>query len=148
MAAAAGTLTEELFYRLWFPRQRPKDLEKALEAVGLFYNLGEKPGEKNGPVAYDFLADGAAIYAAFRQEYGLDLGTAKLHWWQFRALLEGLITHSFRERVGYRVGDLRNLPAQQRAEALKYRSLYRLGQAGESLEEHLARLEQAAMRKE
>ena len=34
--------------------------------------------------------DGDRIYAAFYAAYGIDLCTARLHWWQFLALLVSL----------------------------------------------------------
>lgn len=144
MAAAEGSLTAEGFLRLWFPEEKPEQLEEALEAVGAFYTQGRKTGEAKGPVPYDFTVDAGAIYGAFYREYGIDLGRAELHWWQFRALLEGLITHTFQQRVGYRVGDLGGLDAKERAQALRLRQLYAIGQQGESLQEHLARLEALA----
>lgn len=139
MAAVAGELTVERFLDLWFPAEQPEDVAAALEAVGAFYAMGAPKPEQTGPAAYDFAVDAGVIYAAFYREYGLDLSRAELHWWQFRALLEGLITHSFQQRVGYRVGDLGELEAKQRAKALRMRQLYAIG--GESLQEHLARLE-------
>ena len=142
MAAMDGSLTEELFYRLWFPAERPEDLDAALDAVGQFYNLGKPVEEdRHGPIPYSFREDAGPIYAAFRRHYGLDLGTARLHWWQFRALLEGLFTHSFRQRVGYRTAELRGLDAGERAELLRYRALYALEDQGEDLRSHLAALE-------
>lgn len=140
MAAMDGSLTEEAFYRLWFPAERPDDLEAAVEAVGRFYNLGQPKSEGEGPAAYSFSKDAGPIFAAFLRHYGLDLRTAKLHWWEFRALLEGLITHSFRQRVGYRVSDLRGRDAGERAEILKYRALYAIEEQ-EDLQSHLRTLE-------
>lgn len=142
--AKAGTLTEEGFYRLWFPAERPRDLEQALEAVGTFYRQG-RPRQENGPQAYDLLVDAGPIFAAFRRHYGMDLNAAgDMHWWHFLGLLEGLITHSFSQRVSYRVGDLKGLSPEQRAEVLRYRALYRLEGEEESLEEHLQNLQRLA----
>lgn len=146
MAAARGDLTAEGFFRLWFPAEWPENLEEALEAVGAFYTQGRKTGEARGPVPYDFTVDAGAIYGAFYKEYGVDLGTARLHWWQFQALLEGLVTHSFRQRVGYRVGDLGELSAKERAQVLRLRQRYAIKDQGESLQEHLARLEALAQK--
>lgn len=140
MAAMDGSLTEGLFFKLWFPAQCPEDLEAALEAVGQFYNLGQPRPDRPGPAVYSFLADAGPIFAAFQRYYGIDLREARMHWWQFRALLEGLITHSFRQRVGYRTADLKGRDAQERAEILKYRSLYALEEQ-EDLQSHLRTLE-------
>lgn len=144
--AAAGTLTAEKFYALWFPAERPA-LEEALEAIGEFYNMGKRSrGQSPEVAAYDFYADASAIYASFWEKYGIDLHRQELHWWQFRGLLEGLLTHSFRQRVGYRVGDLGELSPKERAEALRYRAMYRLEAPQESLAEHLKTLERLAQK--
>lgn len=144
MAAMDGSLTAEQFYSLWFPAERPEDLEEALRAVGQFYNLG-KPAAEPGPAAYDFLQDAGAVFAAFRRHYGMDLSREReMHWWQFRSLLEGLVSHSFRQRVYYRTAELGGLTAEERAEVLRYRSLYAIGGAEEDLRSHLRRLEELA----
>ena len=142
MAASAGTLTEGEFLSLWFPAEVPEDLDEALAAVGSFYCLGREPEEPEGPAPYSFLQDAGPIYAAFRRCYGIDLRRADLHWWQFQALLEGLIGHSFQDRVRFRTEDLRGLEARERAEHLRYRRLYAVEDRTESLREHLRRLEE------
>ena len=140
MAAIGGYLTEELFRSLWFPDRQPEDLEAAMDAVAWFYAMG-KPGDgSDGPIPYGFARDAGPILAAFQAHYGVDLTEADMHWWRFRALLEGLLGHSFRQRVGYRTADLKGLDAARRAEILKYRSLYAIHQE-ESLEDHLRRLQ-------
>lgn len=53
------------------------------------------PGQKSGggttgERAYSFLYDQTAIYAAFWQQYRIDLARDTLHWWQFKALLDHL----------------------------------------------------------
>ena len=55
---------------------------------------------------YSFLTDSAALQAEFQRVYGIDLFSTELHWWRFMALLRGLISHSFSERVKYRVAEL------------------------------------------
>ena len=143
MAAMDGSLTAELFYRLWFPGERPEDLTEAMEAVGAFYNMGQAQGDgADGPIPYSFSADAGPIYAAFQKHYGIDLAQSAMHWWRFRALLEGPITHSFRQRALYRTADLRGRDAEERAEILKYRALYAIGGEGEDLRSHLRRLEE------
>lgn len=144
MAAMRGTLTEEAFFGLWFPERRPEDLDAAAEAVGKFYNLGREGTGEAGPVPYSFFQDDQAIFCAFRREYGLDLGTARLHWWQFRALLEGLFTHSFQQRVEFRTADLTGRSAQERSEILKFRRMYEIQR--EDLDEHLRQLERISQK--
>ncbi len=47
----------------------------------------DSPG--NGPV-FDYRCDAPYIVAAFQQAYGIDLTTAYLHWFRFRALFAAL----------------------------------------------------------
>lgn len=58
------------------------------------------------PAPYSFLTDSAALQAEFQRVYRIDLFSTELHWWRFMALLRGLISHSFSERVKYRVAEL------------------------------------------
>lgn len=104
MALMAGELTVEKFYRLWFPAERPADFSAAQEAVNAFYRCGLE-ADANGRTTpdYSFDTDATAIIAAFQREYGIDLTTANMHWWRFSALLHGLLSHSFTQRVQYRV---------------------------------------------
>lgn len=70
----------------------PPSFEGAMKGIFSFY-IGEKDtkrvGEKTKPI-YSFLHDADLIYAAFYSQYGIDLATASLHWYQFRALFSGL----------------------------------------------------------
>lgn len=81
----------------------PADIEEALERAAAFYKCEAAPSGAAGSAghsgngsagsvrqAYDFLADDRYLYAAFLQQYGIDLTAASLHWWQFRALFQSL----------------------------------------------------------
>lgn len=54
--------------------------------------------------AYSFDYDDEYIYAAFRQQYGIDLAEVKfLHWWKFRAMFKSLDSEcQFVKIMGYR----------------------------------------------
>ena len=93
----------------FFPKEfpPPEDYSAAQEAVFKFYRCGVetpniKDGEKIPPPAYAFGVDAAAIISGFQKEYGIDLTNSQMHWWRFSALLDGLISCSFGERVSYR----------------------------------------------
>lgn len=82
----------QLFYG-----ELPKDIEKATEQFLWFYRCGkpEKQAEKGkGETAkriYSFEYDGEYIFAAFLDQYSIDLVEIEtLHWWKFRALFEAL----------------------------------------------------------
>lgn len=144
MRAAAGDLTPEDFLRLWFPGPCPENTAEAVEAVNRFYCRRDEPAAEpvpDGPRAFDFRQDAEAIYAAFRSRYGIDLTEARLHWWQFMALLEGLYTYGFADRVGFRVADLSGLDAKQRTELLKKRRQFSIPEPGKTAQGHLAELD-------
>lgn len=101
----SGTLTQRDVLDIWFPIKEPRDFSAAREMIDEFYRCGKKAAEdhtEQSP-AYSFIEDSEAIIAAFQKEYGIDLTREKLHWWRFSALLHGLLSHSFSERVQYRV---------------------------------------------
>ena len=73
----------------------PDNADLAVDAVLEFYLCGKqaeggKPSGKNGKRCYDYNEDWKYFIAAFRQQYGIDLNTAELHWWEFSALFSGL----------------------------------------------------------
>ena len=73
----------------------PPDIDSAVTAVLEFYLCGKqaeggKSSGKNGKRCYDYNEDWKYFIAAFRQQYGIDLNIAQLHWWEFSALFAGL----------------------------------------------------------
>lgn len=90
----------EKMLRLYYPRI-PENIGEAVNKLLWFYRGGkeEQKEEKRerykrrssqGP-AYSFAQDSPYIYAAFREQYGIDLlSTENLHWWKFLALFESL----------------------------------------------------------
>ena len=73
----------------------PADINAAVNAVLEFYLCGKqaedgKDSGKNDKRCYDYNEDWKYFIAAFRQQYGIDLNTALLHWWEFSALFSGL----------------------------------------------------------
>ena len=129
MAAMAGEpIPQEALLALYFPEGIPPDRAAAVEAVNLFFACGEEPKERTDaprkPPPYAYGVDMDAITTSFQEVYRIDLTTAELHWWRFTALLRGLISHSFPERVRYRAAD----PNEIKDKNLKsqYRRLHRL----------------------
>ena len=79
----------------FFHSNIPADINAAVNAVLEFYLCGKqaedgKASGKNGKRCYDYNEDWKYFIAAFRQQYGIDLNTAQLHWWEFSALFSGL----------------------------------------------------------
>lgn len=77
-----------------YKNKLPPRLDKAVFALGQFYSGGGKSmprrGDSKNTALYSFEYDKEAIYAAFYKEYNIDLNTARLHWWQFKALFQNL----------------------------------------------------------
>ncbi len=74
---------------------------------------------------FDFNVDGDRIYAAFYAAYGIDLCAARLHWWQFLALLTSLPQDcAFMRTVALRCmepGDIADDEARRRLRMAKAR---------------------------
>lgn len=149
MRSAAGNLTPEDFFRLWFPGPCPENTAAAVEAVNRFYRRRDEPAKHDtgdGPRAFDFSQDADVIFSAFWERYGIDLNRADMHWWQFMALLEGLYTYGFSERVGFRVADLSGLDAKSRTRLLKKRSQFSIMEPGKTAQGHLSALDEIIAR--
>lgn len=150
MRLLSGGMTSRELLNIWFPQEKPADLSAAQEAVNAFYRCGAEDGKESvtgQPPAYAFTTDAEAIIAAFQREYGIDLTTESLHWWRFSALLHGLLSHSFSERVQYRNCDPSEIKNKDmRSRYRKFKEQYALDAHGEqrrqpqTLEEYNAML--------
>lgn len=75
----------------------PTDVPAAADRFAWFYRCGKPVKETKGKgqgtpqkPTFSFTYDGELIYAAFLDQYGIDLAEEKLHWWKFMALFEAL----------------------------------------------------------
>lgn len=76
----------------------PQDIEAAVQKLIWFLHLGETTAEQTTsahavqtPPDFCFEQDAPLLYAAFLEQYHMDLLQIPfLHWWAFHALLEGL----------------------------------------------------------
>ena len=97
----------------------PPDGYSAMQAAIAFYSADgsdrnedaefEKGHQQSGRQSriYSFSHDAALIYAAFRSQYGIDLNTIQMHWWQFNAMFSGLEEEcKFSKVMGFRAMDL------------------------------------------
>lgn len=149
MLSADGSLTPEDFLRLWFPEKRPTNTAAAAEAVNRFYRRRDEPPEEttnDAPRAFDFRQDADAIFSAFWERYAIDLSQKRLHWWTFMALLEGLYSYNFSDRVGFRVADISGLPAKERTRFLRRRSQFAIPEPGKTAQGHLDILDEIITR--
>lgn len=137
-----------LALNLCYPEQAT-DASEAVNALIWFYRGGNpedkrltKMAEKNPPKkVYDIDQDAEFIFAAFMQTYGIDLTTASLHWWQFRAMMHSLPEECmFSKIMGYRAVRLSSIKDKdERSRIGQKQALYRL-RNGQTEEEKIARL--------
>ena len=90
--AEKGVLAGDLDYI--FIKEQPLALLAVVKALIAFMTppqeLPRRTSDDNGEIVLDFAIDADYIYAAFMEQYGIDLLTAWLHWYSFNALLHGL----------------------------------------------------------
>lgn len=88
---------------IWFYKCGRTDKEIKLERDEIS-NDETNESETEETRAYSFDYDDEYIYAAFRQQYGINLATVNgLHWWEFRAMFKGLDHNcEFAKIMGYR----------------------------------------------
>lgn len=115
-----------VFYKL------PPRFDEAIAAMMEFYSPkkaeSKAGGESSRKRIYDYDYDAELIYAAFMQQYRLDLTSAALHWWQFKALLDGLGEETqFVKVMQYRAMDLSRIKdKEQKSFYRKMKRIYRL----------------------
>lgn len=110
----------------------PEDLEAAMEAITDFYRCAEEDTRLgsggDGTRVYSFAHDGKYIYAAFWQQYRIDLTRERLHWWQFRALFNALSPDTlFVKIMGWRSARIdAKTPSEERDRLQKLKEQYAL----------------------
>lgn len=95
---------------LFYENNVPEDISAAVDKIMWFYECGkaQEGGRKRKSRAehkrvYDYDYDDAYIYAAFLQQYGVDLQDEQLHWWKFKAMFRSLRDDTeFVKIMGYR----------------------------------------------
>ena len=104
----------------------PLNITAAVERLLWFYQCG-KEGEKGAGVAnskriYSFEYDSEYIYAAFLDQYGIDLQETNLHWWKFKALFHALKEDNQIVKImGYRAVSITNKMSKEQKDF--YRSM-------------------------
>lgn len=127
----------------------PKHYAEAVNQIlwfyqcGKEYHLNEKKTYKE-VFSYDF--DDGYIVAAFQEQYGIDLNTADIHWWKFRAFMLSLSEDTeFVKIMGYRSIQITSkMNAAQRNFYQKMKKHYKLPLKKED-QERTNRLEEALL---
>ncbi|MGI5898638.1 MAG: Gp15 family bacteriophage protein [Christensenellales bacterium] len=131
-----------------FCRLQSPQFKAALEWIAWFYSAGEydprrirRKGAAASP-AFSLIHDGGLIYAAFMKDYGIDLHKEGLHWWKFRALLEGLSDEcKFKQAMSFRAMDTARMgkeKSEQRAFVRRMKRAYALPDRNKEAEKEAA----------
>lgn len=127
----------EKLLRLYYPRI-PTDLAEAFDKMLWFYGCGEKRNKEDEgrqryqrrtskDPAYSFEQDASYIYAAFKEQYDIDLTNSDLHWWKFMALFESLNENTKMSRIMYyRKASTSGMSKDRRAYINEMKKLYKL----------------------
>lgn len=122
----------------------PPSLEETLSALSDFLSplpKGEGRGGSDSTPAFSFIYDGGLIYAAFLSQYGIDLSSARLHWWRFLALFYSLDNCKFTEIVGIRNADLSSVKDPDYKRFLrKQKKLYRLPRGSSDISSEISKI--------
>lgn len=115
------------------------DIKTAIEDMLWFYRCGKEIKKKelansndtsNKQIQiYSYEFDDEYIYAAFLEQYGIDLNTIKyLHWWKFRALFNSLKEDTQIVKImGYRAMDLSKIKDKEmKTQYKKLKKIYAL----------------------
>lgn len=112
----------------------PDSIESSIMGMIQFYSgdaKKEEDGHENNSTKqpiYSYKRDADYIYSAFLTQYHIDLQTANLHWWQFKALFKSLNdTNMIIKIMEYRSMDLNQMKDKdQKRFYRKMKLLYKL----------------------
>ncbi|MCX4257650.1 MAG: Gp15 family bacteriophage protein [Oscillospiraceae bacterium] len=99
--------------------------QQIIEGVLWYYRCGNEPREtsvtpRSNNRYYDYSEDSDYIYAAFMQQYGDDLLTSKMHWWEFRAKFMALTEATeFVKIMQYRGTDVSKIKCREERSRIK-----------------------------
>lgn len=90
-----------------YKSKKPQNRESGLIALVQFCNPPQilphtDKLESSSEKAVDYAVDADYIYAAFLEQYGIDLVESDMHWYKFQALFRGLHNTKLNEIIGYR----------------------------------------------
>lgn len=130
----------------------PQNVNEAFQKLLWFYSGGKvkKGGLESHSDSrfYDFEYDDDYIFAAFLQQYGIDLEAVDyLHWWKFRAMFRSLSDNCEIVKImGYRAMKITSkMSAHERQFYSKMKKLYALP-VGKSEQEKISEIEKMLMK--
>ena len=115
----------------------PGNLAGAMRAMLWFYRCG-KPAERQGASAgsaaaaasriFDIELDAPLVYAAFLEQYGVDLEKVSyLHWWKFKAMLDAAGSETqLRHVMEIRAMNVGRMKGEQKRHYQQLQKLYAL----------------------
>ena len=112
----------------------PADVNAAVEKILWFYQ-GEtteytsKSGGKRANQIYSYEHDAEYIYAAFLDQYGINLQQVDyLHWWEFKALFKGLKSDNEIVKImGFRAMEIdRDMSKKEQKYYRKMKEMYKI----------------------
>lgn len=118
-------------------------LNEALKGILWFLKCGEEREDENGEETaqdgdleategkrsnFSFEVDSFRLWTAFKKTFGVDLNTARLHWFEFCAMLQDLNECAFTSVIEIRDKDLSKVPKSQQGEYAKLKERYALPQ--------------------
>lgn len=134
-----------LYYGAWADTHSfaEGELEEAIEKMIEFYSHSLSPVKsKHGSQSkqsYSFTYDAEYVYAAFWEQYKIDLSVVEMHWWNFKALFNGLSENTqFGKIIGYRTMDISKLSDEEKKFYREMKSLYKLPTHESEIDEALS----------
>jgi hypothetical protein len=119
--------------QLLFVNDVPTNPNELNECVNFFMQgwwHDKNSSKKENKRLMDFDVDQWRIYSAFRSQYGINLNTAELHWWEFMGLLSSLEECSYTRVIGIRRKDFKpNMDKEERKALAEAKEVYTLDTA-------------------
>lgn len=104
--------------------------DKDPDAPVLMRDVMEREEKPRDPVVLDYDFDAGYIFAGFVQQYGINLREVNLHWYEFRALFNGLSKDTkIIEIIGYRAvmdAEYSKMSKSERAHIKKMKEIFAL----------------------
>lgn len=97
------------------------DIHTAIEGLQWFLSdwFHDRQNEKDKTKVTDYDIDQWRIYSAFRNQYGINLNTDKLHYWEFMGLLTTLDECAYTRVIGIRQQKIKPKMSAEEKKALK-----------------------------